>query len=64
MFMFNWNHSLPTHCKIKKVRGLVFESFIKMASRSVLLASFTLRIKDDHAYRSVVKVGDRLFLHD
>ena len=32
-----------------------------MASRSVLLGCFTLRIKGDHAYRSSVKVGDRLF---
>ena len=32
-----------------------------MASRSVLLVSLTSRIKDDHAYRSGVKVGDRLF---
>ena len=49
------------HCKIKKVRDLVFESFIKMASRSVLLGSLTSRIKGDHAYRSGVKVDDRLF---
>ena len=34
----------------KKVRDLVFESFIKMASRSVLLRSLTSRIKGDHAY--------------
>ena len=32
-----------------------------MASRSVLLESLTSRIKGDHAYRSGVKVGDRLF---
>ena len=32
-----------------------------MASRSVLLASLTSRIKGDYAYRSGVKVGDRLF---
>ena len=32
-----------------------------MASRSVLLGSVTSRIKGDHAYRSGVKVGDRLF---
>ena len=49
------------HCKIKKVRDLVFKSFIKMASRSVLLGSSTSRIKSDHAYGSGVKVGDRLF---
>ena len=49
------------HCKIKKVRDLVFESFIKMASRSVLLGSLTSRVKGDHAYRSGVKIGDRLF---
>ena len=49
-------------CKIiKKVRDLVFESFIKMTSRSVLLRSLTSRIKGDHPYRSGVKVGDRLF---
>ena len=60
--MFDSNHSLlPMHCKIKKVRDLVFESFIKMASRSVLFRSLTLRIKGDHAYRSGVKDGDRLF---
>ena len=32
-----------------------------MASRSVLLGSITSMIKGDHAYRSGVKVGDRLF---
>ena len=32
-----------------------------MASRSVLLGSLTSRIIGDHAYRSGVKVGDRLF---
>ena len=48
------------HCKIKKVRDLVLESFIKMASLSVLLRSLTSRIKGDHAYKSGVKVGDRL----
>ena len=32
-----------------------------MASRSVFLGSLTSRIKSDHAYRSGVKVGDRLF---
>ena len=42
-------------CKIKKeVCDLVFESFIKMTSRSVLLGSLRLRIKGDHAYRSGV----------
>ena len=42
------------NCKIKKkVRNPVFESLIKMASRSVLL-------KGGHAYRSGVKVVDRL----
>ena len=45
----------------KKVNDLVFESFIKMVSQSVLLISLTSRIKGDHAYRSGVKVGDRLF---
>ena len=64
MFIFDANHSLPSHCKIKKVRGLVFENFIKMVSRSILLASFKLRIKDDHAYKFAVKVSDDLFLHD
>ena len=49
------------HWKIKKVCDPVFESFIKMAPRSVLLGSLRSRIKDDHAYRSGVKVGDRLF---
>ena len=49
------------HCKIKKVRDLAFESFIKMASRSVLLGSLTSKIKGDHAYRSNMKVVDRLF---
>ena len=44
-----------------QIRDLVFESFIKMASRSVLLGSLTSRIKGDHAYRSGVNVGDRLF---
>ena len=48
-------------CKIKKVRDLVFESFIKMAFRSVLLGSLTSRIKGDRAYRFGVKVGDCLF---
>ena len=48
------------HCKIKNVRDLVLESFIKMASLSVLLRSLTSRIKGDHAYKSGVKVGDRL----
>ena len=48
----------------KKVHDLVFESFIKMASRSVLRGSLTSRIKGDHAYRSGVKVGDPFFLHD
>ena len=47
--------------KIKKNCDLVFESFIKMASRSVSFGSLTLRIKGDHAYRSGVKVGYRLF---
>ena len=64
MFMFNSNHSLlyiPKPCKIKKkVRGLVFESFTKMASRSAVLGSLTSMIKGDHSYRSDVKVGDRL----
>ena len=32
-----------------------------MASRSVLLGYLTSTIKGDHAYRSGVKVGDRLF---
>ena len=32
-----------------------------MASGSVLLGSLTSRIQGDHAYRSGVKVGDRLF---
>ena len=32
-----------------------------MASRRVLLGSLTSRIKDDHAYKSGVKVGNRLF---
>ena len=32
-----------------------------MAPRSVLLGSLTSMIKGDHAYRSGVKVGDRLF---
>ena len=32
-----------------------------MTSWSGLLGSLTLRIKDDDAYRSGVKVGDRLF---
>ena len=32
-----------------------------MVSQSVLLRSLTSRIKGDHAYRSGVKVGDRLF---
>ena len=32
-----------------------------MTSRSVLLGPLTSRIKGDHAYRSGVKVGDRLF---
>ena len=62
--MFDSNHSLlhiPMDCKIKKVSDLVLESFIKMASRSVLLGTLTSRIKGDHAYRSGVKVGDRLF---
>ena len=45
----------------KKNRDLVFESFIKTASRSVVLRSLTSRIKGDHAYRSDVKVGDHLF---
>ena len=48
-------------CKIKKVRDLVFESFIKTAFRSVLLGSLTSRIKGDRAYRFGVKVGDCLF---
>ena len=34
---------------------------MKTASRSVLLGSLTSRIKGDHAYRSDVRVGDRLF---
>ena len=62
--MFDSNHSLlhiPMDFKIKKVSDLVLESFIKMASRSVLLGTLTSRIKGDHAYRSGVKVGDRLF---
>ena len=53
MFMLDSNYSLlniPMHCKIKKI-----------ASESVLLGSLTSRIKGDHAYRSGVKVGDRLF---
>ena len=45
----------------KRVRDLVFENFIKMSSRSVLLGPLTSRIKGDHAYRSGLKVGDRLF---
>ena len=45
----------------KKNRDLVVESFIKMASQSVLLESLTSRIKGNHAYRSDVKAGDRLF---
>ena len=45
----------------KKIRDLVFESFIKMASRSVLLGSLTSRIKSNRAYRSGVKIGDCLF---
>ena len=49
------------NCKIKKVRDLVLESFIKMVSLSVLLHSLTSRIKGDHAYKSGVKVGDRFF---
>ena len=49
------------HCKIKKFFNLVFKFLIKMASRNVLLGSLTLTIKGDHAYRSGVKVGDRLF---
>ena len=64
MFMFDSNHSLlyiPMHCKVKKkVRDLVFESFIKMTSWSVLLGSLTSRIQDSHAYRSGVKVGNGL----
>ena len=32
-----------------------------MAAQSVLIASLTSRIKDDHAYRSGVKICDRLF---
>ena len=32
-----------------------------MASQSVLLGSLTSRIKGDHAYRSGVEVGNRLF---
>ena len=53
MFMLDSNYSLlyiPMHCKIKK-----------LASQSVLLGSLTAWIKGDHAYRSGVKVGDRLF---
>ena len=64
MFVYDSNHSLlyiPMHCKIKKVLDLVFESFIKMASQSVLLGSLTSRIEGDHAYRSGMKVGDCLF---
>ena len=45
----------------KKILDLVFGSFIKMASRSVLLGSLTSRIEGDHSYRSGVKVGNRLF---
>ena len=47
--------------KKKKNHALVFESCIKMASQSVLLGSLTSRIKGDHAYRSGVEVGNRLF---
>ena len=62
MFTFDSKHSLLyTNALQKKVRDLVFESFIKMASRSALLGSLRSRIKGDHAYRSGVKVGDRLF---
>ena len=32
-----------------------------MVSRSVLLGSLKTRIKGDHAYKSGVKVGDRMF---
>ena len=39
---------IPMHCKIKKIRDLVFESFIKMVLRSVLLGSSTSRTKGDH----------------
>ena len=46
MFMFDSN-SLQNK---KIVRDLVFQNFIKMASRSVLLGSLTSRIKGDHAY--------------
>ena len=65
MLMFDSSHSflyLRMHCKIKKkVRDLVFEHFIKMTSRSLLLGSLTSRINDDHGNRSGVKAGDRLF---
>ena len=45
----------------KKVRDLVLESSIKMASRSLFLRPLTSRIKGDDAYRSSVKVGNHLF---
>ena len=48
------------HCNIKKVCDLVFESFIKMASQKCFTSIFNI-FKDNHAYRSGVKVGDRLF---
>ena len=60
MFLFDSSHSflyLRMHCKIKKkVRDLVFEHFIKMASRSLLLGSLTSRINDDHGNRSGVRL--------
>ena len=45
----------------KKVRDLVLESSIKMASRSLFLRPLTSRIKGDDAYGSSVKVGNHLF---
>ena len=62
--MFDSSHSLLYINALqnkKKVQDLVFESFIKVTSRSVLLGSLTSRIKGDHAYKSGVKVGDLLF---
>ena len=65
MLISDSNHILlymPMRCKkTKKIHDLVFESCIKMASQSVLLGSLTSRIKGDHAYRSGVEVGNRLF---
>ena len=54
-------HANALQKKKKKIHDLVFESCIKMASQSVLLGSLTSRIKGDHAYRSGVEVGNRLF---